>query len=65
MQFYVATEADVKRCREAQITRVPLTITGTTHDGRSQAFTGTVVAIEDDMRRGSQRYRVTMMPAQK
>jgi hypothetical protein len=57
MQFYVATELDLKRCREAQISRLPITITGRTHEGRVQVFTGTVVAVEDDPRRGAQRYR--------
>ena len=61
MQFYVATEADVKRCREAQSSRLPITITGTAHDGQTKVFTGTVVAVEDDPKRGSRRYRVTIL----
>lgn len=45
MQFYAQAQ-DEDRCRHSVLTRMPITITGLTSDGRIRAFTGAVQSVE-------------------
>lgn len=60
-QFYVGSQDAADRCREALLTKQPITITGQTADGGVKAFTGAVQSVEEDEKRHpSQRWRITM-----
>jgi hypothetical protein len=60
-QFYLGDEGGAQRCQEALRTRMPITITGFSADGKIK---GVVQAVEEDQTRfPSHRYRVTMHEA--
>ena len=60
-QFYVITEADVRRCKESQATGTSVRVAGRVEDGKSRMFEGVVLSVEEDLKRGpDKRWRVTV-----
>jgi hypothetical protein len=64
-QFYISSndpDDDLRRCRESQGYRQPITITGATENGGWKAFTGVVQAIEETVSAPkARRWRVTIL----
>jgi hypothetical protein len=61
IRFYVTTEKDAQRCRQAMQTKIPVTVHGLTEKGDPKIFTGVIWAIEEP--RGSnprKGWRVSM-----
>ena len=57
MKFYVTTEKDAQRCRQALEAKMPVTIHGQTEEGEPQIFTGVIQSVREE---GSGRWRVMM-----
>ena len=61
IQFYVTTEADVRRCKESQSVGASVRVAGRVDDGKTRMFEGVVLYIEEDLKRDPERrWRVTM-----
>jgi hypothetical protein len=59
--FFIASESDADRCRDSQISRTVLTISGLNLKGKVQFFTGVVQSVDDDTKHHVQkRWRITM-----
>jgi hypothetical protein len=60
-QFYVITEADVRRCKESQAAGSSVRVAGRVDDGKTRTFEGVVLSVEEDLKRDpDRRWRVTM-----
>jgi uncharacterized protein YndB with AHSA1/START domain len=60
-QFYVITEADVRRCKESQATGTSVRVAGRVEDGKTRMFEGVVLSVEEDLKRDpDKRWRVTI-----
>ena len=58
-QFYVITEADVRRCSQASGTSIR--VAGRVDDSKTRTFEGIVQSVEEDVQRhADKRWRVTM-----
>jgi hypothetical protein len=54
-QFYIASESNANRCRDSQISRTVITISGLTLKGKVQFFTGVGQSVDDDTKRHVQK----------
>ena len=60
-QFYVITEADVRRCKESQTAGTSVRVAGRVDDGKTRMFEGVVLSVEEDPKRDpDKRWHVTM-----
>jgi uncharacterized protein YndB with AHSA1/START domain len=60
-QFYVTTEADVRRCKESQDAGTSVRVAGRADDGKTRTFEGVVQSVEEDLKRDpDKRWCVTM-----
>ena len=61
-QFYVTTEADVRRCKESRDAGTSVRVAGRAADGKTRMFEGVVQSVEEDLKRDpDKRWRVTML----
>jgi|GEM_PF-2049541 uncharacterized protein YndB with AHSA1/START domain len=60
-QFYVTTEADVRRCKESLHAGTSVRVAGRAADGKTTMFEGVVQSVEEDVKRDpDKRWRVTL-----
>jgi uncharacterized protein YndB with AHSA1/START domain len=60
-QFYVTTEADVRRCKESLNAGTSVRVAGRAADGKTIMFEGVVQSVEEDVKRDpDKRWRVTL-----
>jgi anaerobic ribonucleoside-triphosphate reductase len=60
-QFYVTTEADVRRCKESLDAGTSVRVAGRAADGKTTTFEGVVQSVEEDVKRDpDKRWRVTL-----
>ena len=60
-QFYVITEADVRRCKESQASGTSNRVAGRVDDGKTRTFEGVVQSVEEDVQwDADKRWCVTM-----
>jgi hypothetical protein len=61
VRFYVNTEKDAQRCRQALQAKIPMTVPGLTDEGEPKIFTGMILSVEDNASSNPRkRWRVTM-----
>jgi hypothetical protein len=61
IRFYVDTEKDAQRCRQALQSQIPITVPGPTERGEKRIFTGMIWAVEEPADSNPQKgWRVTM-----
>jgi uncharacterized protein YndB with AHSA1/START domain len=60
-QFYVTTEADVRRCKASLDTGTTVRVAGRAADGKTTMFEGVVQSVEEDVKRDPDKlWRVTL-----
>jgi len=60
-QFYVTTEADVRRCKESLHAGTSVRVAGRAADGKTTMFEGVVQSVEEDVKQDpDKRWRVTL-----
>jgi uncharacterized protein YndB with AHSA1/START domain len=60
-QFYVTTEADVRRCKASLDTGTSVRVAGRAEEGKTMTFEGIVESVEEDLARDpDKRWRVTL-----